>query len=101
MSKQPLPIFSGIMIEANDCLTLDELIALLHTENDVIYKLVELELISPQGDSPTAWRFDSVCITRARKAVSFHHDLGVNFNGIALAMDLLDQIEQLESQLQK
>ena len=98
MNKHTLQIITAVTIDDGG-LDLEELTQLLHTNHDVLTQLIEFELIIPRGDSPNTWRFDSICIRRARRAISFHQDLGVNFNGVSLAMDLLDQIDELEKQL--
>lgn len=92
---------TGIVIERSSPLSLEELSQALHIEPDLLIALVEQAVIQPEGNSPTVWRFDSICFKRAKLAVSFHRDLEVNLPGIGLALDLLDQIHELKTQLLK
>lgn len=41
------------------------------------------------------WRFDGVAVVRVQRAVRLQQDLGVNLAGVALALDLLDELEAL------
>lgn len=91
---------SGVIIEEGQALTLEELCNALQGEKTLIIQMVEYELIQPQGETPEQWRFDSISLKRARTALSFYHDLEVNMPGIALALDLLEQIQQLQYQLE-
>ena len=76
-------------------LSFEELCRALQTDQQFVIELVELHVLQPQGASHVEWHFDSYNFKRARTAASFYHDLEVNINGIALALDLLDQIDQL------
>lgn len=47
------------------------------------------------------WRFTGSTLRRTRLALSFARDLEVNPPGVALALDLIDQIEALHARLQR
>lgn len=91
--------FSGVIIEDEHQLTLDEISRAIHIDKHVVIQMVEYELIVPEGKSQASWRFDSRSLTRAKKAASFYRDLEVNLQGIALILDLLDHIESLEQEM--
>jgi chaperone modulatory protein CbpM len=93
-------IISGIVIEKSTSLTLDEFCHYTHTEREIVIEMVEHQLIEPEGDKPEEWRFDSFSLKRGRIAASFYHDLEINMPGIALALDLLEKIENLQQQLE-
>jgi chaperone modulatory protein CbpM len=44
---------------------------------------------------PPSWRFDGIAVVRVQRAVRLQQDLGVNLPGIALALELLDELEAL------
>lgn len=79
----------------SDPLSLDELCHALQADQQLVIELVELHVLSPRGETHVEWHFDSYNFKRAKTAVSFYRDLEVNVNGIALALELLDQIESL------
>jgi len=51
-----------------------------------------LESLTPDG-LPT---FEQGAVIRARKALRLKHDLNLNFDAVALVMELLDRIDELE-----
>lgn len=47
------------------------------------------------------WRFSGSSLRRARLALRLSHDLEVNAPGVALALDLMDEIEELRARLHR
>jgi chaperone modulatory protein CbpM len=43
------------------------------------------------------WRFDGIAVVRVQRAVRLQQDLGVNLAGVALALELLDEVERLRA----
>jgi chaperone modulatory protein CbpM len=43
------------------------------------------------------WRFDGVAVVRVQRAMRLQRDLGVNLAGVALALELLDELETLRA----
>lgn len=65
-----------------------------------VVELVSEGVIEPaQGSGPEQWLFDEVAIVRAAAAARLANDLAVNAAGVALALDLLDEIRGLRRQL--
>jgi len=61
---------------------------------------IDQGVIEPKYPGSTdAPRFDGSSLRRGRTARHLAHDLEINAAGIALALDLLDQIEVLRAQL--
>lgn len=92
-------IISGVIIDDDQTISFTELCTASHADADFIEALIEQELIQPQGKSQADWRFDALCLRRSRLARSFHEELHVNMQGVALALDLLQQIQEMETQL--
>jgi chaperone modulatory protein CbpM len=44
---------------------------------------------------PGQWHFDGIAVVRVQRAVRLQQDLGVNLPGVALALELLDELETL------
>jgi len=53
----------------------------------------------PRGARPEEWRFSGAALRRVRTANRLARDLDINAAGIALALDLLDEIDALRAQL--
>ncbi len=96
MSKE---IYTSVLIETDNGLSLTELCQAVQADNELIIQMVEFRLLKPQGQSPDDWQFDSECLRRAKTAISFYHDLDINLSGIALALDLIGQVHDLEIEL--
>lgn len=89
-----------VIVGSSDMLTLEEFCQALHSSKELVIEMVEHELVRPEGKMGEEWRFDSISLRRGRIAVSFYRELEINMPGIALALDLLDKIEELQQQMQ-
>lgn len=90
-------VFAGEITE----LSCTEICTICHVEPQFIEELVAYGAVEPQGISIETWRFNSLQLTRVQTAVRLHHDLEVNHAGIALAIDLMDEIEKLRQQVEQ
>ncbi|MGZ8222297.1 MAG: chaperone modulator CbpM [Methylobacter sp.] len=97
-SHNLLPVHTGTVIE-DDSLTLEQLCHACDVHADWIVSLVEESIIEPQGDHMHVWRFSGACLVRVRSALRLQRDLGVNLAGIALALDLIEELETLRARL--
>jgi chaperone modulatory protein CbpM len=52
----------------------------------------------PRGARPEEWRFSGAALRRVRTAHRLARDFEINAAGIALALDLLDEIDALRAQ---
>jgi chaperone modulatory protein CbpM len=52
-------------------------------------------VIEPHGEERARWRFTGRSVIRTQVAVRLCEDLDVNLPGVALALDLLEEIERL------
>ncbi|MEQ1637966.1 MAG: chaperone modulator CbpM [Methylococcales bacterium] len=91
-------VHTGTVIE-EDSLTLGELCRACGAHADWIISLVEESIIEPHGNEIRTWRFSGVSLVRARSALRLQRDLGVNLAGIALALDLLEELDSLRAQI--
>ena len=67
--------------------------------SDYLEELIAYNIIKPvSGKSPEDWRFSSNSIKVVNKAIRLHQDLEIEWADIALVVDLLDEIDQLESE---
>ena len=62
-----------------------------------VYRLVRLGVVDPDPDYPQYVQPDVTI--RIQKLVRLQTDLGVNLEGAAIIVDLLDRIDQLEAEL--
>ncbi len=96
------PVLSAIVIDEQNALTLSELSRACAVKTGYIIELVDEGLLTPEAEEehePLRWRFTGTQMRRARMALRLQHDLGVNLAGIALALQLLDEVEMLRTRL--
>lgn len=91
----------GIVVEEQNSLTVDELCRACDTEVAHVRLWVTEGVLEPIGESPDDWRFVGESLRRARLAQRLSIDLEINPPGVALALDLLDQIAALKAQLRR
>jgi chaperone modulatory protein CbpM len=97
-SHDLLPVHTGTVIE-DDNLTLEQLCDACGVHTDWVISLVEESIIEPQGDQIQVWRFSGTSLMRVHSAQRLQRDLGINIAGIALALDLMEELEILRAQL--
>jgi len=76
-----------------------EIIEIFQIDETILQELIEHGIVEPQVKSMQLQQFSSDEFIRIRKAIRLHRDLSVNWPGIALALELLDEIEQLRNRL--
>ena len=65
--------------------------------NDVL-RYIDYSVIEPPIENGE-WCFNSVCIQRVRQAERIQRDLEINPAGLALALDLLEELDRLRIRL--
>ena len=96
-----LPQLSAIILEEQTGLTLTEVCQACAVRAEFIVGLVDEGVLDPVGREPHRWRFTGTHLRRATVALRLQRDLGVNRAGAALALQLLDEIETLQTRLRK
>jgi chaperone modulatory protein CbpM len=89
-----------LSMEAQSELTFEELCEICHVTHEFIRELVEYGAIEPKGISIEVWRFNPSHMRKIQIIKRLQEDLEVNLPGAALAMDLMDQMEQMRGQLE-
>ena len=85
----------GVVIDADSRLTLAQLCRLCAVHADYVIELVEEGVIQPYGEEVTQWHFPGLSIQRTRKARRLQADLGINLAGVAVILQLLDEVDYL------
>ena len=94
-------LHTGIILEEQTQITLDDLCAACCVQSETIIELVQEGVLTPAGGEPPQWHFTGIHIRRTKTALNLQRDLGVNLAGVALALQLLDEIKMLRTQLIK
>jgi chaperone modulatory protein CbpM len=80
-------------------LTLGDLCRICGITAEQVLALVDEGVIEPANRETGRWHFHAVSIRRVRCAYRLNRDLGINLAGAALAVELLEEIEQLRARL--
>jgi len=97
MPQAAPPAIAGTIVEVEVHFTLVELCRACEADEESVVAWVLEGVLEPAGDSPGDWRFRGECLRRARMARRLAQDLGINPPGVALALDLLDEIARLRA----
>lgn len=77
---------------------MEEFCRLVELPADCLIEIVEQGIVDPSGDRPEEWLFDASALAVVRRAARLQHDLQIDWAGIALALSLLDELEQLRAE---
>lgn len=91
------------LLDEQQRFTLREMCRICGVHAEFLMELVDEGVIAPATEPPRrtprtrphGWRFDGVAVVRVQRAVRLQQDLGVNLAGVALALELLDELETL------
>src|SRR3990167_5349795 len=78
-------------------LSLHELCSTCSVSLDFVQALIEYDIIQPKGHAPSEWVFDMSELDRIKTAYRLRRDLEVNLAGIAILLDLLEELEALRA----
>ncbi len=92
-------VLTGIIVDESSEFTLGELSRACGKPAEWILALVEEGVIEPVGRDQTHWHFRGHCLRRVRIVQRLQSDLGVNLAGAALALELLDEVEELRNRI--
>jgi chaperone modulatory protein CbpM len=99
MTQTHITWIEGSIVEHDVHMTIVELAQATQTPEDLIMAWVSEGVLSPAGGSPQDWRFSGDSLKRAKMAARLMHDLELNLPGVALAINLLEELDLLRSQL--
>ena len=85
--------------QSKSAYSLDEVCGLCRISVELVIELVEYGVIEPEGRAATEWRFPADVIARTQRAERLRRDLELNLPGLALALELLDEIESLHQEV--
>lgn len=80
-------------------LSLEELACAANIHPQIVRHFLEYGLIEPTEQVGTHLLFDGNLIPRLRTIQRLRMDMGVNFAGIAVILDLMEKVQQLQHEL--
>lgn len=98
-TENSLSQLAACILEEQTRLTLADLCNACSVHAERIVELVDFGVLEPQGTEPERWVFVGSSLHRARTALRLQRDLDMDVAGVALALELLDEIASLKSRL--
>ena len=99
MTRIVTTLIHGSVVDDDTEMTLVELCQACSVHEDDVRVWVSEGVLHPSAEPGQPMRFRGASLRRARVAVRLTRDLELNTPGVALALELLDEIAELRSQL--
>jgi len=99
MDKRDQTVPDVELIDEQTIFTLAEICRSCAVEAEFIEAMVEQGILEPVGRRGRHWCFPASSLRRTRVTLHLKQDLGVNLAGAALALELLERIEELDARL--
>ena len=92
----PTDPLKGVVLDESLTLTLHEVCEVCGVEESIVIEMVREGIAEPIDATASKWQFTGVAAARIRTAHRLRRGLDVNLPGAALALELLEQIDELE-----
>lgn len=90
---------TGIVLEEAQTISLGEVCRSCDVTAEYVIALVDEGLLEPLGRQPAEWQFPVAAVPRIHVAMRLQQDMALNLPGVALALDLLDEMQALRSRV--
>ena len=99
MPQPDSPALTGTLVDHSTVLSIQDLSRMCNIDERHIVEFVEEGVLSVVEVS-SEWHFSGDALRRARLALRLERDLELNLAGVALALDLLEELQRLRRQLE-
>jgi chaperone modulatory protein CbpM len=101
MDNEEINVFTGIIMDDNHAVSLAELCQCCALPAEQVVSMIKHGIVEPIESRITIsrWQFSGESVLRIQTAIRLKRDLGVNLAGVALALELLDEVKLLRQQV--
>ena len=99
MSSSEDQALPGAIFEESAVLTVKDLSRMCAVDERHIVEFVEEGVLNVVEINTTEWHFTGTSLRRARLALRLERDLELNLAGVALALELMEELERLRREL--
>lgn len=92
----PIPDLMG---ETDSVFSLNEICERCGVHAEIITEMIEYGVITPIEPAQPRWQFTIATLIRLRRAQRLQRDLELNLPGLALSLELLDEVEALRREI--
>lgn len=93
-------IILGVLEEDTIHFSFEEVCTYYHIPKELLMELIEYGLFDNKTTQIEQIIFDQKALKKIETAFRLHKDLEINLPGVALALDLLEEMEKMRSELQ-
>ena len=101
MTERDTNAMPGAIFDETTEITIVELRRVCSIEATLVEELIDEGILEPIGGLREERRFSYSSIRRTHTVIHLQRDLGLNLAGAALALELLDRIDVLKTQLRR
>jgi chaperone modulatory protein CbpM len=94
-----MTVLAGVVLEEHTELSMTEICRVCRVDQSIIVSLVEEGIVEPSTRDEMPWRFSEVSLPKVERALRLQRDLELNLSGVAFVLDLLEEIDQLQTRL--
>lgn len=98
MEKQT--IITAVLVDEQMTVSLVEVCKQYHISEQMLLEMIDHGLVQQTSMHHQTIHIDTLTLARIQSACRLHDDLGVNIPGAVLALELLDELEQIRDELQ-
>ena len=100
MSSSEDQVLAGAIFEETALLTVKDLSRMCAVDERHIVEFVEEGVLNVVEIDTTEWHFTGAALRRVRLALRLERDLELNLAGVALALELMEELQTLRRELQ-
>ena len=94
-----MTLIPNLMGETDSVFSLNEICERCGVHAEIITEMVEYGIIAPIEQVQPRWQFTVTALIRLRRAQRLQRDLELNLPGLALSLELIDEVEMLRSEI--
>ncbi|QLH43558.1 MAG: MerR family transcriptional regulator [Coxiellaceae bacterium] len=92
-------IHTGTVVDDQITYTIVEVCDICHIPVNEVRLLIEYGIVQPEGKMQQDWQFTLRELQRIQRALRLQRDLEIDLAGIALAIELLDEIDDMRNKV--
>lgn len=88
------------VLDSGAVFTLREVCERCGMNAELVLEFVDYGIVEPEGEAQPLWQFAPSQLHRLNRAMRLQRDLDINLPGLALALDLLDELEATRTEME-
>ncbi len=85
--------------DSDSVFTLNEICERCGVHAELVTEMIEYGIVTPIEPAQKRWQFSASALLRLHRAQRLRRDLDLNLPGLALSLELLDEIEKLRGEI--